>query len=145
MNQYAAAKAEICRQCSTVVAENAPVCPNCGVSCPSKEHANGWGFEYKSSATLVGLPLIHVSFKYRANRRPVVAKGIIAIGQFACGLVTISQFGCGLLSLGQITLAGFAIAQFGVAYSLLAQFGIFFHEGHGQLVINFFHLLHLFG
>lgn len=145
MNRYAAAKSEVCRQCGTVVAENAAVCPNCGVSCPSTKQANGWGFEYKSSATLFGLPWIHVSFKYRANRRPIVARGILAIGQFACGIVTISQFGCGLFSLSQITVAGFAIAQFGVAYSLLAQFGIFFHEGRGQSVINFFHLLHLLG
>jgi hypothetical protein len=145
MNPFAPTKAEICRQCHTVVAENAAVCPNCGISCPTTRQANGWGFEYKSNASLFGLPLIHVSFKYRVNRTPVIAKGIIAVGQFACGIVTISQFGCGLFSLSQIALAGFAIAQFGVAYSLLAQFGVFVHEGHGQFVINVLRLLHLLG
>ncbi len=32
------------------------------------------------------LPLLHMSFKYRANRTPVVAKGINAIGQFVIDL-----------------------------------------------------------
>jgi hypothetical protein len=53
---------------------------------PAKEKWDGWGFEYKCEATVLGLPLLHVSFKYRFNRRPVPAKGFIAIGQFACGV-----------------------------------------------------------
>jgi hypothetical protein len=91
-------------------------------------------FEYKSGLTLFGLPLVHVSFKYRPNRTPVVACGIVAVGQFACGVLTVSQFGIGVVSISQFTLAAFAIAQFAAAYSLIAQFGIFIHEGHGQVV-----------
>ena len=75
-----------------------------------------------------------MSFKFRPSRVPVPAKGIIAIGQFACGVVTISQFGLGVFSLSQFTIAGFALAQFAVAYSLIAQLGIFLHQGRGQLV-----------
>jgi hypothetical protein len=45
-----------------------------------------------------GLPLLHISIKYRSNRRPVVAKGLIAIGQFACGVCPLSQFGEGFVS-----------------------------------------------
>jgi len=75
-----------------------------------------------------------VSFKYRPNRRPVPAKGIIAIGPFACGVVTIAQFGLGVFSVSQFTIAGFALAQFAIAYSLIAQLGIFLHQGRGQLV-----------
>ena len=82
----------------------------------------------------MGLPWLHISFKYRPNRLPVPAKGIIAIGQFACGVFTLSQFGVGVVSVGQFTVAGYALAQFGLAFSLIAQFGIFMHEGHGQLV-----------
>jgi hypothetical protein len=33
--------------------------------------------------------------EFRPNRVPVPARGIIAIGQFACGVITISQFGIG--------------------------------------------------
>ncbi|MEQ8203819.1 MAG: zinc ribbon domain-containing protein, partial [Smithellaceae bacterium] len=93
-----------------------------------------WGFEYKSKATLFGLPLLHISFKYTPARRPVPAKGIIAIGQFACGIFTLSQFGVGVVSISQFTIAGLALAQFAAAYSLIAQIGIYIHEGHGQFV-----------
>ena len=102
---------------------------------------DGWGFEYKSNATLWGMPIVHISFKYRPNRMPVPAKGIIAIGQFACGVVTISQFGVGLVSVSQFTVAGFALAQFAVAYSMIAQIGLYLHEGHGQFVKNVMELL----
>ena len=103
---------------------------------PAKAKWDGWGFEYKSEARIGGLPLLHVAFKFRPNRVPVPAIGVIAIGQFACGIVTVSQFGVGLVSIGQFTLAGFALAQFAVAYSLIAQLGLYFHEGRGQAVKN---------
>jgi hypothetical protein len=123
-----------CRECGQNVSEQAIACPNCGAPYPTKEKWDGFGFEYKSEATLLGLPILHVSFKYRANRRPVPAKGVIAIGQFACGAVTIAQFGVGVFSVSQFTIAGFALAQFAIAYSLIAQLGIFLHQGRGQLV-----------
>ena len=89
----------------------------------------------------MGLPLVHISFKYRPNRVPVPAKGVIAIGQFACGIVTISQFGIGVVSLSQFTIGGWALAQFAVAYSLIAQLGLYIHDGHGQLVKSLLELL----
>ena len=85
---------------------------------------------------MFGLPLMHVCFKYRPNRLPVPARGIIAIGQFAYGVVTISQFGLGVFSIGQFTIAGLALAQFAIAYSLIAQFGLYIHHGRGLLVIG---------
>ncbi len=133
-----------CRECKHNISEQAFSCPNCGAPYPAKEKWDGWGFEYKSRLTFFGLPLLHISFKYRPNRRPVVAKGIIAIGQFACGIVTISQFGVGVISVSQFTIAGFALAQFAIAYSLIAQIGIFIHEGHGQLVKSLMELIKVF-
>ncbi len=123
-----------CRECRHEVSEQAASCPNCGAPCPANPKWDGWGFEYKSEANLFGLPVLHISFKYRPNRVPVPARGVIAIGQFACGVVTISQFGLGLVSISQFTVAGYALAQFAFAYSLIAQMGIYLHEGHGQLV-----------
>lgn len=125
-----------CRECSREVSESAFYCPQCGAPFPAREKWDGWGFEYKTESTLFGLPLLHISFKYRPNRVPVVAKGVIAIGQFACGIVTVSQFGAGLISVSQFTIAGFALAQFAAAYSLVAQFGVYLKEGHGQMVIS---------
>jgi hypothetical protein len=123
-----------CRECQHEISEQATACPQCGAPFPAKDKWDGWGFEYKSKATFFGLPLLHISFKYRPSRRPVPAKGIIAIGQFAYGIFTLSQFGIGVVSISQFTIAGFALAQFAVAYSLVAQMGIYIHEGHGQFV-----------
>ena len=130
-----------CRDCRHEVSEQAMACPHCGAPFPAKEKWDGWGFEYKSAAQVLGLPLIHISFKYRPNRRPVPAKGVIAIGQFACGVVTVSQFGIGVVSISQFTLAGFALAQFAFAYSLVAQMGVYLHEGHGQFVLSLMRLI----
>jgi hypothetical protein len=130
-----------CRDCRHEVSEQAIACPHCGAPYPAKEKWDGWGYEYKSQTEVMGLPLIHISFKYRPNRCPVPARGVIAIGQFACGIVTLSQFGVGVVSVSQFTIAGFALAQFAVAYSLIAQIGLYLHEGHGQLVRNLIDVL----
>ena len=125
-----------CRECGNRVSEQAAACPGCGAPYPAREKWDGYGFEYKSQATLFGWPLVHISFKYRPNRVPVVAKGIIAVGQFGIGLVNLSQFGIGLFSLGQFTIAGYALAQFAAAYACIAQFGVYVEQGYGQFVIR---------
>ncbi|HSL68956.1 MAG TPA: hypothetical protein VK864_01875 [Longimicrobiales bacterium] len=125
-----------CRECRREISEQAFACPQCGAPYPARESFDGWGFEYKSPLTIAGWPLLHISFKYRPNRTPVVARGIIAIGQFGCGVVCISQFGVGLLSISQFTIAGYALAQFAAAYTLIAQFGLYVAEGRGQYVFR---------
>jgi hypothetical protein len=130
-----------CRECNQEIPEQAATCPACGAPSPATVKTDGWGYEYKSAAAVMGLPLLHISFKYRRNGVPVPAKGVIAIGQFALGGFTLSQFGLGVISISQITVAGFAIAQIGVAYSLIAQVGLYFHEGYGQVVGNIMDLI----
>ncbi len=132
-----------CRECQHEISEQAMACPHCGAPFPAKEKWDGWGFEYKSKTTLFGLPLLHISFKYRPNRVPVPAKGVIAIGQFACGIFTLSQFGFGIVSISQFSVAAYALAQFAFAYSLIAQFGVFIHEGHGQIVKSLSELMRM--
>ncbi len=95
-----------------------------------------WGWEYKSQVTVSNIPLVHISFKYRADGTPVVAKGIVAVGQFAVGVVDISQFGIGLFSLSQFTIAGIAVSQFAVAYTGLAQVALYLNEGLGQVAYS---------
>ena len=133
-----------CRECRREISEQAVACPQCGAPYPAREKWDGWGFEYKSKAELFGLPILHVSFKYRPNRMPVPARGVVAVGQFACGILTISQFGIGLVSISQFTLAGFALAQFAAAYSLIAQIGVYLHVGHGQFVKSLAELTGMF-
>lgn len=133
-----------CRDCQHVVSEQAVSCPNCGAPFPAKEQWDGYGFEYKSDANIFGVPLLHISFKYRPNKTPVPAKGIIAIGQFGIGLINISQFGIGIFSVSQFTISVYALAQFAVAYSLIAQLGLYIDKGYGQLVWNLMELLKRF-
>lgn len=133
-----------CRECQQSVSEHAAACPHCGAPFPAKAKWDGWGFEYKSEATLLGLPLLHISFKYRPNRIPVPAKGVFAIGQFAAGIFTLSQFGVGVVSVSQFTVAAYALAQFGFAYSLIAQIGVYIHQGRGQIVKSLAEMLGMF-
>jgi hypothetical protein len=130
-----------CRECRHPVSEQAPACPQCGAPCPAREKWDGWGWEYRSRLVLAGLPLLHIAFKYRPNRMPVVARGWIAIGQFACGGLCIGQFSLGVVSISQFTLAVLALCQFGVAWSLIAQFGLYVAQGRGQLVSSIGRLL----
>lgn len=130
-----------CRECQHYVSEQAFACPSCGAPYPAKPEWDGWGFEYKSKAEVFGLPLLHISFKYRSNKMPVPAKGVIAIGQFAAGIFTVSQFGVGIFSLSQFTIAGFAVAQFAVAWSMIAQIGLYVDQGYGQIVVKLSQLL----
>lgn len=123
-----------CRECRHKVSEQAIHCPGCGAPYPAKEKWDGWGYEYKSKNSVFGWPLIHISFKYRPNRVPVPAKGIIAVGQFAIGIVNISQFGIGYFCLGQFAIGAYVLSQFAFAYSCIAQIGIFFRNGTGQFV-----------
>ncbi len=133
-----------CRECQHDISEQAVYCPHCGAPYPARDTWDGWGFEYKSKTIIMGLPLVHISFKYRSNRMPVPAKGIISIGQFGMGIINISQFGVGIISVSQFTVAVYALAQFGAAYSLIAQIGLYLHQGHGQLVWNVLELIKKF-
>ena len=130
-----------CRECEQDVSEQARACPKCGAPFPTKSKWDGWGIEYKSPAHFLGLPLLHISFKFRPNYAPVPATGVIAIGQFACGIFTISQFGVGVVSISQFTVAGYALAQVAAAYSLIAQVGVYINEGYGQAVVRLSDLL----
>ena len=130
-----------CRDCQREISEQAMACPHCGAPFPAREKWDGWGFEYKTKTELFGLPLLHVSFKYRPNRMPVPARGVFAVGQFACGIFVLSQFGLGVVSVSQFAVAGFALAQFAAAYALIAQLGVYLRAGQGQLVRSLAELL----
>ena len=64
------------------------------------------GFEYKSKASVFGLPLVHVKFgggngKVRLRD---AAWGIIAVGNLAFGVVSVGIFSAGVLSFGVLSL-----------------------------------------
>jgi len=101
-----------CPECQQPVSDTAPVCVHCGYRLrPARRR--GWGFEWRTKAELFGWPLIHVAVGRDPQTLKLrVAKGIIAVGQFAVGLVTVAQFGVGLLfGFGQFVLGAVAIGQ----------------------------------
>ncbi|MBI2923378.1 MAG: serine/threonine protein kinase [Planctomycetes bacterium] len=102
-----------CRECRGSVSIEAKTCPHCGVSRPFvMPGGKQWGGEWKSRTTILGIPLISVAWGVGADRRPRVAKGVIAIGQFGVGVVTIAQFGVGIFGLGQFIVGAAVLAQF---------------------------------
>lgn len=125
-----------CRECKNQVSPNAKSCPHCGAPYPSRAEWKGTGFEWKSEATYLGYPLVHVAFGRNERGRLRVAKGVIAIGQFAIGAITFAQFGIGFLfGFGQFILGLTAIAQFAVGpYFAIGQFAAG-HIAIGQFVV----------
>jgi hypothetical protein len=113
-----------CRECGNPVSEQARICPKCGSPCPAVNEWKGTGFEWKSQKTLYGWPLVHIAFGRNAKGRLHVAKGVIAIGQFAVGIVTVAQFGVGIL---------FGFGQFIFGLTALAQIAVALMFGIGQI------------
>jgi len=113
-----------CRSCRREVSVEANTCPHCGAPFPARQAWRGWGYEWKSPRTLWGWPVVHIAFGRDAKGKMRVAKGIIAIGQFAVGGFTIAQFGVGaVFGFGQFVAAPIAIGQLGLGLLLgLGQF-----------------------
>jgi tRNA A-37 threonylcarbamoyl transferase component Bud32 len=90
------------------------------------------GVDYRSKATLFGLPLLHITAGLDpATGKQRVAKGIIAIGGIAKGVVAIGGVAMGGLAMGGLTIGVFAfgglglglLASGGLALGLIAAFG----------------------
>ena len=78
-----------------------------------------WHYEYKSRASLFGLPLVHIHFGPRLCR----ARGVLAVGNLATGMVALGGMSVGLFSLGGLSLGLLAVggmAAGGVAVGGLA-------------------------
>jgi predicted Ser/Thr protein kinase len=93
-----------------------------------------FGFEYRSKATLFGLPLLHVTsgLNFATGKRHV-ARGIIAIGDVATGVFAFGGIASGVFAFGGVAIGvvasggvGFGLLSFsGVALALLFAFGGF--------------------
>jgi hypothetical protein len=93
-----------CPECGKQISSKAFACPHCG-----HVRSTALGYEYRSQATLGGLPLVHVAMGLDpATGRKRIAKGIIAIGDVAVGV----------LALGGVAFGGIAVG--GCAIGLLA-------------------------
>ena len=107
-----------CPECGGEVSDQAEACPHCGFPLKAEQQApppprRYWGWEWKSKARILDWPLVHVAIgRDRKTGKLLVAKGVIAIGQFAFGLITIAQFGIGaVFGFGQFVGGAYAIGQ----------------------------------
>jgi len=139
----------VCPECGRGVSEKAVTCPQCGyplkepaapapvVAASGRRPKRGWGFEWRTKAELLGLPLVHVAIGRDPQTLKLrVAKGIVAVGQFGFGFVTIAQIGVGLLfgfgqvvaglaAVGQVALGvSFGLGQFATGTTAIGQLAI---------------------
>ena len=77
-------------------------------------------FEYRSTRTFWGLPLIHIAHD-AGGERMALARGIVAIGDMAVGLVAIGGFAFGGITMGGMTVG--VISLGGLAAGLLLAIG----------------------
>lgn len=130
-----------CRECQHQVSNVARACPQCGAPFPARPNWQGTGYDWKSQTTVCGYPLVHIAYGRDARGKLRVAKGVIAIGQFAIGLIALAQFGIGLLfGFGQFLAGLTAVAQ--VAITPLFGIGQFATGmiAMGQMAIGYYAL-----
>ena len=118
----------VCHEC---VARQSPrlVCRTCSTAAaPIGFGWSGWygyGYEYKSSTTIGGWPLVHVCAGIDpVTLRPKIARGIVAIGNVAVGVLAIGGLACGLFTVGGGSI-GLLLAVGGAALGLGVSVGGF--------------------
>jgi len=112
----------VCHEC---VARDTPrlVCRDCAarggaLSYPWWGSGYGYAYEYTSSLTIGGLPLLHVCAGIDPiTMRPRIARGVIAIGNIAVGVLAIGGLACGVVTLGGASI-GLLLAVGGAALGL---------------------------
>jgi hypothetical protein len=110
-----------CRRCQVAVQPTDLTCPECQAPRPALAEFHGEGYEWRSEATWMGYPLVHVAFGLDAEGRTRVAEGIVAVGQRATGALAVGVIARGFVSLGVLS---FGVFSFGVvAVGALAAFG----------------------
>lgn len=81
------------------------------------------GIQYTSKTKIMGVPLICVRFSNRLGRDGV-AKGIIAIGNFAVGVVSIGAGSIGILSFGATAVGVLAVGALAAGIAAWGAFAI---------------------
>jgi hypothetical protein len=108
----------VCHECA---ARETPrvVCRSCAAQGSVPGYAwygwYGYGYEYRSSMTIGGWPLVHLCTGLDpVTMRPRIAKGVVAIGNIAVGALAIGGAACGLITIGGASI-GLLLAVGGAA------------------------------
>jgi len=111
-------------------------------------------FEYRSKASLLGLPLIHIRLRGGIARGPVkawiaagdfaigvlfafggIAVAPISFGGFAAGLLTFGGCGIGILSLGGFSLGVWALGGFALGWQALGGCAVGWSAAQGGVAV----------
>jgi len=96
-------------------------------------------YEFSSHLRVLGIPFVHIAW----GRNPVtgklaVARGFIAIGQFAIGVISVGQLSVGFLSIGQLSLGLWAaLGQAAVGFLAIGQLAVGLRAAIGMLAVAF--------
>lgn len=71
------------------------------------------GWEYKSEANVLGIPLVHI-----VTNRMKIAKGIIAIGPVSVGVISLGAVSAGVFSFGAVALGLMALGGASIGFFL---------------------------
>ncbi len=126
-------------------------CPHCGKPLPIYTAGSNrpgllfpwlFGFEYRTQTRLFGLPLVHVAFGYNPHTGlPRLARGIIAVGNFAIGLVAIGGIAAGGLVLSGIGLGIGVLAGIAVGWTAIGGIALGITFAIGGLAISIRHAI----
>jgi hypothetical protein len=123
-----------CPYCAENIQNDAVKCRYCGEWLDGRQRTEaapkvvyssygyGWNYEYKSEAELFGWPLVHIAQGINPETgMPRVAKGAIAIGNFAIGGLAIGGIAAGGVALGGLSFGLLALG--GLSVGILAAAG----------------------
>ena len=94
-------------------------------------------FEYRSKEEINGWPLIHINFGTNpVTGRAQVAKGVIAIGNFAIGIVSIGAVAFGVVTLAGIGLGIVSLAGIAIGIVALGAIALGYEVALGSIVLS---------
>jgi len=96
-----------------------------------------FGFEYRSKATVFGLPLVHISSGTDpATGKRRIARGIIAIGDVAKGVVALGGVAMGGIAFGGIAVGGLAVGGLGLGIVSLSGMAVALAFAFGGMAVG---------